>query len=342
MEIKPNLLPMYTYEYEDKGTNVDVRIPIVADVSANSISLNYDEEKSAIVCSVENEIPFLAGTLNLPVQSVSSSVNDNVYTISLKKVDEKQKWEIVIKDFVPDSDIIDPNSAFLLGSKGNSERFLDEAIKMRYVKAVIFKTKESMSNDAFWDVVKSVYEKYDDNEIEMILGYHELYLKNYHKAYEYFEKSSNRGNLEATAALVEIMSPYVMPVVPDLIDPERALSLLLDLYEKDKQNPYVCFILSPFYQNGKYIEKDEEKARELYNFAVNKTPELSSIGFIDENEDIIDDENDHINQVNEQPRNNNKKPGKSSIITHYVLPSLAIIGVVSLFVFHRIHNKKRK
>lgn len=280
MEINPSLHSMYTYDYKDQGDCVEVHIHAVPGIKYEDILLSVNQENSTILCKVENEVPFLAGTLFSSIKEYHSSMDENVYTISLTKADNNQKWEVVIKDFDSDGNI-DPHSAYLLVIKFGSQDFLAEAIKMKYCNAIAHLAKQINPDDGFWDVAEAAYKKYDSDEIALALGYKNLRMGNTNDAFKYLEISSNKGNIEASSALAEFLSPYVEPAIKELVDPNRALKILLKLHEENKEDPYVCFNLSPFYEKGVYIEKDEKKAEELYKYAISIKPELSEVKYLD-------------------------------------------------------------
>ncbi|KAH0791713.1 hypothetical protein GPJ56_004399 [Histomonas meleagridis] len=270
---------MYDYTLQVHENIIDVCFPIVEGVSPDKISIENDNSNSEIICKLENHIPFFAGQLAKPAESIQTFIRDGNYVIQLKGISINEP-KIVINGPTK-ANIIDPRSAFLASmlyydNDSLSNRYLDIALSFNYTKAICWKCRkliyDESSQEEGYQLLKKIFDIYHDEDTSLLIG---LYLlqTDVQSSIKYFEISYSQGNNEAGIAIAEIYSPY-STVVYEHKDPQKSLKILEKVHEEMRENPFVCYDLAQFYEKGEYVKKDIEKAEEMREFAISLVPEL--------------------------------------------------------------------
>ena len=143
--IDPKFSKMYEFDVKDTEKNITVDITIPEIFDQNLLNVELHKSRQGISVEAEGMLPIVKGTLLAPVRDIKKKFQNGHLIITIQK-QERGLWEVFITDPYPDTEIIDPQSAFSVGisfSKIQSEimknfHFLTISASMGYVPAMCF------------------------------------------------------------------------------------------------------------------------------------------------------------------------------------------------------------
>ena len=145
MKIEPELAKMYEYNLNDQERNITIQVTIPEGFDKSNIRVELHKSHAAIRVEAPGILPIIKGELLDTVQSMRHTFRENQLIITINK-QEKGLWESFIVGPYPDTEEIDPQSAFAIGitySHVQSEvmqsmQYLMMSSAMGYVPAMCF------------------------------------------------------------------------------------------------------------------------------------------------------------------------------------------------------------
>ena len=145
MKIEPELAKMYEYNVNDQEKNITIQITIPESFDRQNIQVELHKNHAALRVEAPGILPIIKGQLLDTVQNMKYFYRDNQLIININK-QEKGLWESFIVDTYPDTNEIDPQSAFGIGITYShiqaeimqSMEFLMRSASMGYVPAMCF------------------------------------------------------------------------------------------------------------------------------------------------------------------------------------------------------------
>lgn len=128
--IDPEFQELYYWDFEDQGDKVKVSFNCDITIKRDSFKLNFDPEKNTLSLTFMDKIPIILGTLFGKAKSVNNIPLLNQYILEIEK-EENIKWPILIIKPVPETNEIDPHSAFeLVYLVTSDQNYQNEELKL--------------------------------------------------------------------------------------------------------------------------------------------------------------------------------------------------------------------
>lgn len=276
--INPNHVDIYYHEWHQYDDLFDVLFKIPDGVSKEQIQFHLLNDNACFKAQINEEYPFFAGSFSAPVKSFEKefSVDDHGLKLTFKKP-EDTRWDLIFTGPVNETDIMDPQSLFEHGKLNSSQEEIDRAASMNFPPALLELTKLNKTEDE----INEIYEKaadYHDPFALFMVGMTCLRNNEIDKAIEKLREAESRGDLNSKDALGEIYSPLVEPHIIDE-DVNIALQKFNEVIESRPNHPYALYNLALLYLNGCGVEKDVNKAHEMYEKAKSIEPNIPKMEF---------------------------------------------------------------
>lgn len=280
--ILPDYQRMYEWEMKQDENHIDIIIRIPDGL--NSESVNVDINESYLSVCYDDLVPLLKGELYRHVSEHSIERDGNTVTIHIKKSDVEE-WPVIIRGFYPDTEIIDPKSAYLISitdefiqaSKDTSFQMLKLSANLGYVASLCLLASLCVSSQPLSQYGFSLYatatEFYHSNRALAEMGEDLLKYQNYGMlGQKLLQKAYDNGYTSCQLTLGVTLSP-LSSIGGCLKDPYRALMHL----EAAGDHPAAYHELAMLYLNGVGVKRNKKKALELQNKALAMNPKTSRL-----------------------------------------------------------------
>lgn len=323
--IPPAHQTIYDWEFSENEEEAFVTITFPKIFNPEVIKFELNEEKTAIIITMESPIPIVCGLLWGPVTSAKNVFTSEKYVLSLTKANN-ETWPMLIKAMHPDNNAMDPKSAFVVfqdlakvaGNQDISElayNFIVISAQTGFLPALrtfgVMLLKVKGQEQAGFTALKTAADTYGDAQASYHIG---LILastaEGFTNGISYLKQAAQKGFSPAYLTLGQIYSPFTPFDAPK--EPQLAVQYLTQAVEEDSKLSQVYMELSKFYAAGVGVEKDLNKAQEL----------------MQKGELLEEKENRRRYSTEQEPIVIEEKPKEGSIST---LGKIAIAGAVSAF-----------
>lgn len=265
--IRQDLQQLYDYEWEFETDEIEITIKIPYSIDSKDIKTELTETNDAITVSIPNEIPIIHGLLYAKIDSIITSISSNLYSITLS-LSDCQKWPILIRDYFPNTNEIDPKSAYDLYVQKKESDYLLKSVKQGFVPALIetfsINYKSGLTREAK-EVISLAADHYHDPiaqfEYGLLLLQEERTLEN---AYLNFSKAADQGLIPALVYKAVMLSP-LSDINYHNKDAKQSVRDFEFIISKSKEPSALAFYeLAKLYLTGTGVAKDTAKAQRLY------------------------------------------------------------------------------
>lgn len=112
--IEPELHEMYEYKIDDEEDRLLMEFKIPDEVDPKAITATLNPQHNAICVEIPGKLPFIKGKLLDTVERLYTQVIDKHFVVILQKR-TRGIWEVIIEDYYPGTEEMDPQSLLLLG-----------------------------------------------------------------------------------------------------------------------------------------------------------------------------------------------------------------------------------
>jgi hypothetical protein len=280
MMIDPKYAKMYEFEMSDSEKFIVVEVKIPENFDHNILTVELHKNRHAIRVEAEGMLPIVKGTLLAQVRDMKYKYQDGSLVITIQK-QERGLWEAFIIDPYPDSNDIDPQSAFAMGisySHVQSElmknfQMLALSAAMGYVPGMCFLAKFYLNSDASnridmknvaMQLFNQAIEKYNSAPAMVTLADYLLR----EGGFNHFSKSYAMSLLKrATQQNYQTAHYYIGLALSPLSDikgvRKDAKEAIKEFELAGEDNAFALHELAMLYYNGVGVKKNLPKANEL-------------------------------------------------------------------------------
>lgn len=210
--ISSKFISLYKWFFEQNDKNVIVKFKMPPSFKSDNIQINLQENQT-IEVFIEGELPFLKGTLFMPIKKYEKSVLDNFFILTLTK-NNPTEWKFLIKSVSQKDLKADPKSCFLLGID-QKDNFPNEPISPLLSLSVTYHFPAAClylgnyflqqgNKDFALENYKLVADEYNDPTSNLQTGIVLLQLRRDTEAVDYLQRASDSGLIAATTILKDI------------------------------------------------------------------------------------------------------------------------------------------
>ena len=272
--ISPELSFLYEYWFEEDMDAIDIHVPFASSFDSDKLKVKYTENKDglSVTISSSGHVPIIKGHLIHNVKDVKTKREENELIIRLEKA-SPMIWNDLIDDFYPDTEIIDPQSAYRNSKKlknsdpSLSNAFLEIAVQYGYLPALrrMYKEiKEDGDESVAVQYLETAARRYADVKSMYLYA---LYLEKspttIEQSYCLFERAASTGHAPSIIECARIKSP-ISNIPYNKKDPKLAYQLLKGLVDKDENNAEALHELAKLIRNGVGTKKSKKLALQLH------------------------------------------------------------------------------
>ena len=278
--IKPEIQQLYQWEIQDEEPFLNIILTIPEGFDSNLLKFELNPSHTAISVTIPDSPPIFKGKLFEAVETMKIEKKDNIIIINFRKP-RKGLWPFIIEDYFPDTEIIDPQSAFILGTtvvksptfQYKALNFLHFSAKSGYVAAMSFLARFMITTNSikegiylftlaiqYYNSVEAMVEMADSVSLIPKFKYLTIPL---------LKQAINKNYLPAHASLGRVLSPLsqIKGFSKDVKESILHLELAGD-------NPIALHELAMLYFNGVGVKKDLKKASDLQLKAKKLNPKI--------------------------------------------------------------------
>jgi hypothetical protein len=267
-KIAPEFAVLYDYIIEQDDSTVSVRIRYPAGFDDSQIQVSQTDSQTGLTVSLPPpHPPVIRCSLFGAVTSISTSSSAGELLIRLTK-SSSDSWPHLASGFFPETEDIDPKSAFLLSrakaDPGEAQAFVEIAATSGYVPAIRYLIESSEDQTrlprSIRQLLELAAEAYKDPASMLTLG-RLIEADSPAAAYTLYEEAFAKGLPEAGLAMAILKSPLAASagVAKDAKEAVRLLEAVVAVQE----NPTALHELAKLLHNGVGVAMDRKKAAEM-------------------------------------------------------------------------------
>lgn len=340
--IEAEFQEFYYWNMEDENGKITVSFKCDVDIKRDLFNFQYNQELNTISLTFSDKIPIILGTLFGKTKGAAVVPSNDRFIIEIEK-DEDINWPVLIIKPTPDTNQIDPHSAYesvyLITSDmekyNNPEIKLGELLKYStasgYIPAIVGAIKTFINEPEkrnqvidYLTVLADVYQiPTSIYELGVFLYEND---EDREKSLVYLQRAFDLGIKQAAFYLGSAYSP-LSEIAYAHKDAEKAFKFFTAALELG--DPVVYHEIAKLYHAGRGTPKDDEKARFYQQAAQELDPEIPNL--IDE---TVKEEYEHCESCEHcQSCKNAEEEEPTSLIDVGIAAAATITGAAALFYF---------